>query len=339
MVSDRPLPDRCGARVTDKVGLEVQLDTDRMRPTASATGTDGNANGDDDADEAVADATRVASLTDDDIAAVRLHAPDSATTIDGPPNYKSIREYLWDDYELTHGAIPAGGPVREELTATDDGALSIVDDLGAPSMQTGDVVDADADTHVWVELAEHVEKVTNARSELQGFCERYPMNDPDTERCYNHKGGGAPEGNTNAMTHGLYAQRTNFYQSLDESDQEFVEAMADSWIKQAPFDRDNIGKVDQVYRIAIDQLRAWSGVDEFVEGSTPQGLVTDQEVFDGEEVHEVTQEHPANLPYSRLDNDIQSKLKDLGIYGDDPESKQADATESLAQMLSGSSDN
>jgi len=329
MVTERPLPDRCGARVTDKVGLEVHLDSDAVGETGDAT-----------------------VLTDAVIDTVRLHAPDSATTIDGPPVYKEIREYLWDDYEVTHVAIKAGGSVREELaslesdptpateteTATPTATVTVADDLDAPSLQTGDVIEADADTHVWVTIADAVETVTNARAELQGFCERYPMNDPDTERCYNHQGGGAAEGNTNAMTHGLYAQRTNYYESLDDSDKEFVEAMADSWIEQAPFDRDNIGKVDQVYRIAIDQLRAWSGVDEFVDGDTPQGLVTDQEVFDGEEVHEVTQEHPANLPYSRLDNDIQGKLKDLGIYGDDPESKQADATESLAQMLSGSSD-
>jgi hypothetical protein len=48
-------------------------------------------------------------------------------------------------------------------------------------------------------------------------------------------------------------------------------------------------------------------------------------------------EHPVNLPLSRLDRDVSKRLKELGIY-DDPESEKADATKSLAEALSGSDD-
>jgi hypothetical protein len=104
------------------------------------------------------------------------------------------------------------------------------------------------------------------------------------------------------------------------------------------FDRENVAMVNELYRCGIDQLRAWEGVDEFVNNGSKDGLVTEQQIYDGEDVIEIEDEHPANLPYSRLDRDIQSKLKDLGIYGEDPESKKADATDSLARKLSGLSD-
>ena len=96
--------------------------------------------------------------------------------------------------------------------------------------------------------------------------------------------------------------------------------------------------VNELYRCAIDQVRAWMGIEEFVEDGEIDGIVKEQEIFDGEEVHEIEDEHPANLPYSRLDNDVRSKLKDMNIF-DSPEAQQADATESLAQKLSGLSDN
>lgn len=301
MASEKPLPDRCGARVVTKTGLEISL----------ANGT---------------------SITDETIAAVRLASADGQTTIDAPASYESVREYLWDDYTVTLVAVP--GTVDQPVGSD----IDCVETPDAPTSTTDNPVTHDKDTHTWLAIGPHVTGVTNHETELEGFCERYPMRDTDHGRCYVHQGSdGPPDGNTNAMTHGIYAQRTNFYQALDNEDKQFIEAMVDSWIEQAPFDRDNVGMVNDLYRCAIDQVRAWAGIDEFVEDGTIEGLVKEQEIFDGEEVHEIEDEHPANLPYSRLDNDVRSKLKDIGVY-DSPEQQQAEATESLAKKLSGLSD-
>lgn len=306
MASEKPLPDRCSAEVRDKVGLEITLD-----------------NG--------------AIISDSNIDAIKLEKQHAQTTtrVHSEPNYESVREYLWDDYETTAIAIP-GGLENAPIELTDD----IKHGVTEPDTTVGDIPEPSASTHVWLQLGDNIIDVTNRTSELVGYCERYPMRDEDHGRCYHHQGGGAPKGNTNGMRHGMYAQRTNFYQALSRDDQEYIEALVDSWIEQAPFDRDNVAMVNELYRCGVDQVRAWSGIDEFVDEETDEidGLVTEQTVFDGEEVHEVEEEHPANLPYSRLDRDIQSKLKDLGVYGESPEDKQASATESLAQKLSGLSD-
>ena len=176
--------------------------------------------------------------------------------------------------------------------------------------------------------------VTNARTDHQGYCLRYPM---DNGRCYVHGGvsGGAPEGNVNAMTHGLKARRSNYYQSLEDEDKAFVEAMVDSWLEDAPFDRNNVAKVTELYRIGIDQHRLWRATDEYVD----DGLVTERIIGTDEQGAPIyaDDENPVNMPYSRLDGDVYKKLKELGCL-DDPESQKAEAEMSLAKKLSGLDD-
>lgn len=176
--------------------------------------------------------------------------------------------------------------------------------------------------------------ITNERTDHQGYCMRYPM---DNGRCYVHGGvsGGAPEGNTNAMTHGLRARRSNYYEELEEEDRAFIEAMVDSWLDDAPFDRDNMAKVSELYRIAIDQLRLWKATDEYVDDGLVKEVTVDYDPEQGEITAE--DENPVNLPYSRLDRDLYSKLKDLDVLSDDDDDS-ADVTVSLAQKLSGEVD-
>lgn len=294
MPSDEPLPDRCGARVTDKVGLELSFE------------------------ETI--------VTDRVIEAVRLVDAESGAVIVGEPTYEAIRQYLWDDHEVTAIAVDV-----------DDIALDVptVPAVG-PDIRAGSPPRDDGLT--WVDVSDAVNGVTNARKDFQGYCERYPMDDDPNDRCYVHQGGGAPEGNVNGMKHGLYAQRTNFYEALPDADKRFVEAMVDSWLEMAPYNRDNVGMVNELYRVAIDQVRAWLGIDEYVEDGEVVGLTTEQYERDEEgNLREVVDEHPANMPYSRLDGDIRAKLKEHGIY-QSPDQQQADATESLAKKLSGLGD-
>lgn len=302
MVSDKPLPDRCGAKITDSVGIEVTID--------------------------VSDGEQMV-LTEETVAGLQFVLDDDI--VHGESVYKSVREYLWADHELTHLAL---SDHETALALADDDHETSETIPAEPSTTVGAIVD-DA---IWLDVAGIVENVTNSHSEHAGYCERYPMLDADHERCYDHQPGpGAPEGNTNALTHGLRAQRTNFYKQLPDEDKQFVEALVDSWIEQSPYDRDNVGVVNELYRTAIDQLRAWSAIDEYVEHGTYVGLVKEQDVeMDGEMIT-LEDEHPVNLPYSRLDRDIQSKLKDLNVY-ESPESEAADSTESLAQALSGLTD-
>lgn len=312
MVAETPTDGRCNAHVTDKVGLVVECR---------------NESGADSVDEFV--------ITDHDFDVVRLQSPDDLV-VECAPSYEHTRKFLWDDYELTHIAVPVGA---DGDRFADENGVSVVahEDMVGADTRSGSP-ETDLEDHQWLDVSEIVENVTNRDKELQGYCEKYPMKEEGTSVCYSHQGGGPAEGNTNAMTHGLYAQRTNFYQALGQEDKQFVEAMVDSWVNQAPFGRDNPGMVNTLYRVAIDQLRAWFAIDEFVdENGSLEGVTKVQEVeIDGEYV-ELEDEHPANMPYSRLSNDIRMELKDLGVY-DSPEQQQAEATSSLAQKLSGLAD-
>jgi len=329
MVSDTPRADRCAAHVVDKVGLELHIPSDRTDSGSDYT------------------------LTDHSIDIIRLVSASGEVAVDAVPNYEAVREYRWNDYTAFAVGIQAqtDSGADDDDTAPDPGEImppewpdeisattvGPPDDTASPDGSNERPLAHDADGLVWFDVDGLVETLKNERTEHQGYCERYEMDDSD--RCYVHQPGpGAPDPIENAIEHGLHAQRSNFYQVLDDQDQRFIEALVDSWLDQSPYDRDNVAVVNELYRCAIEQLRAWAGIDEFVEDGERTGLVTEQEIVDDGEMYEIEDEHPANLPYSRLDRDIQAKLKSLGVY-QDPDSKQAEATESLAQKLSGLADN
>lgn len=284
MPSDIPKDDRCAAKVTSKVGLEVH---------------------DDVLDQSFSD--------DDGMVAVVVTDGEHEQQVDP----------TWDD------VLPL---LRKEWNTS------------------AVVIQREDDDNIYrerVEIEDDDPYVTNRTNQLDGYCLRYPM---DNGRCYVHQGG-APEGNAFRMKHGLYTNRSKFVQWLEDTgrdeDRRFIEIMVDSWLDDAPFERDNTAKVNELYRAAVDQLRLWYAVDEFVdlddEPGTSEGeysgLVYEQVIGVGEDDQpiESVDENPINLPYSRLDRDVQKKLKNMGIY-DSPEKQDAEATQTLAEALSGGSE-
>lgn len=330
MASDQPLPDRCAARVTKKTGLEIVIGP-------------ADADADIDVDEVTL------TLDDRSLGAVRLES--DGIVIEAEPEYEEVRQFLWDDYEPTMFAVVVDGEESMELVEQYDNSDLLERLEDRPRVSAERVADGTAgspegdESVVWYTIGADGElsNVTNRDSLLKGFCERYPMRDSETGRCYSHKGGGAPEGNTNAMTHGGYAQRSNYYSALDEESREFIEALVGSWVDRAPFDYGDVGMMNDLYRCAIDVHRSTWARDEFVdENGEFKGVVIEQVVDVKEDeygnvVDTITaeEEHPANLPISRLERDITDKLVKLGVYDNDPESKSADAMESLAKQLSG----
>jgi hypothetical protein len=228
------------------------------------------------------------------------------------------------------GVILERGDVREEEEPVYDDHWEYVNN----GFKYAAVIieDDDGNEHE-VAIQDDDPRTIHADTEVDGYCERYGM---DNSRCYVHGGvtGGAPEGSVNAMTHGLRAQRSNYYNNLDDEDKAFVQRLAESWIDNAPFDRDNFAKVNEIFRIAVDQHRLWHAQQEF-----NKGLVTEQIIGQDEQGNpiQVDDENPANLPYDRLDRTTIRKLKELGCL-DDPDSQQADATESLADKFDKLSD-
>jgi hypothetical protein len=267
MVSDEPLPDRCGASVTNKVGLEVH---------------------DHELEEVFSSTDRLDSVV----------LERGAVRAEKEPEYEEVREYMSQGFSLAQVNL------RPSDADEDD-----------PRIVPIDVEDDDPDTR-------------NVDTEHEGYCERFPM---DNGRCYVHggAGAGAPEGNVNAMTHGLRAKRSNYYENLVPKEKAFIEAMADSWIDNAPFGKDNFAKVNEVYRLSVDQHRLWNAHDEFDKGLVYEQVIGQDE--EGEPI-EVEDENPVNLAYDRLDRTTIRKLKELGCL-DDPESQKAEQMESLADKF------
>jgi len=154
--------------------------------------------------------------------------------------------------------------------------------------------------------------------------------DHDYGPCKHHGGAstGAPENNGNAEKHGLKSDRGKWFERHREEAEPLVRALVESYLKDAPFGWESTAKVDQLTEVAIDQARLrhsneW--LDEFLTEQTVD--VTEN----GEEITKL-EENPAHMPRDRIKRTNAKLLKELGIL-DDPDSAQADATATLAEVL------
>jgi len=177
---------------------------------------------------------------------------------------------------------------------------------------------------------------TNNRGEPCGLDAGWGT-DNDTGPCKFHGGagggvgdpGGAPEANGNAETHGLTADREKWFERHREDAEPLVRAIVESYVEDAPFGFENTAKVDMLTEVAIDQVRLRESNEHLDEFLTEQVVDTTPE---GVPIKRV-EEHPGHMPRARIKRDNIRILKELGIL-DDPDSKQADAVDSLVTALS-----
>jgi len=154
--------------------------------------------------------------------------------------------------------------------------------------------------------------------------------DNDSGPCKFHGGAsdGAPEGNGNAETHGLRSDREKWFKRHREDASPLVKALVESYVDDAPFGFESTAKVDQLCEVAIDQARlrhANEYLDEFL---TEQVVGVSES---GEPIVEL-EENPAHMPRDRIKRTNAKILKDLGVM-DDPDSAQASATATLAEVI------
>jgi hypothetical protein len=229
--------------------------------------------------------------TDDEIDSVVFER--GAVRTEQPPNYHEIYKYFKHSYNVV-----------------------------AIELDNGETVEPD----------DHSPDFDWTRTDFIGYCERYPVKSENRDVCPVHGGGkgtGAEEGNTNRIEHGLYAKRSNYYKQLDDATKQTIEVLVDDWIDDMDFDRSHRPKLNELYRIAVDQVRQWDSLEEYVD----TGMVTDQVVGqddDGEPVY-AEDENPINLPYDRLDRTMYQKLKRLGGLGDDDDGTEVNV--SLSQKF------
>lgn len=166
-------------------------------------------------------------------------------------------------------------------------------------------------------------------------CGAYPVEGSD--KCRMHGGsstgpktdGGKETVSSNAITHGATADPHNLYGTLEEEDKKWVDALTNSYIEESTYSHDS----PQAERIETTVIMVWqerSGRAQLIK----EGLEREQVV--GVTEHgavKATDSHHLNSVVSSLNSDIRMNLKDLGLI-DDPDSKQAEATRSIAEILS-----
>ncbi|WP_135535386.1 hypothetical protein [Halostella pelagica] len=152
-------------------------------------------------------------------------------------------------------------------------------------------------------------------------------------------GGGAPEDNTNAVTHGAYADHNSYYQDvLDDEMQSFVDDVFDDYLEEY---RDlhgepPLGIESELFRISVTHAKD-IGLDRWAD-EKPEELESGHPLVDketrqksvGDEIVEERKyrESVVTQAQKKLSIDRRQWLKDLGLL-EDPESQKADALGSL----------
>lgn len=165
-----------------------------------------------------------------------------------------------------------------------------------------------------------------------GVCTRTPTQIDN--RCAYHSNSsenemGGEDWNPN-YKHGLYKDRGGYYKGLPDSDQEFIDAVADDLINKSKFEKSDISALEKCRQVAID-LHQRRRADEFIH---KKGMTQTNEVGFHEEygVMEEEKENVLFVTKDRLSRESRMMMKDLGIF--DQDSKTEEAAESLIESLS-----
>lgn len=140
--------------------------------------------------------------------------------------------------------------------------------------------------------------------------------------------GGAPDPGKNREEHGLTADPQAWFERHREDVEPIVQSLVASYVEDAPFGFDATAKVDKLTEVAIDQVRLRQSNDHLDEFLTEQVVDVDE---DGSPIVEL-EANPGHLPRDRIKRSNLRVLRELGIL-DDPDSQQAEATATLAEVL------
>ena len=135
--------------------------------------------------------------------------------------------------------------------------------------------------------------------------------------------GGAPEGNDNAVTHGLYADKQKMFERLDEEERRLVVEVATDLLDKF---EGEVGAYERyaIRNVALDVLKRLRANDYILE----EDLIRDED----ESAERV------NMAYSRLVRDTTSELEKLGLLEEGPELRKAEAQEGWMAKLSEAQD-
>lgn len=165
-----------------------------------------------------------------------------------------------------------------------------------------------------------------------GFCTRSPSQ-PDG-RCgfhseINQYGTGT---NNNNFKHGLFGNRSGYYETLPEKDQRFIDAVADELIEKSYYEKSDLSMMEKCREVAIS-MHQRRRADEYIAN---KGMTMENEVGFHEQYGPITEEKENVLfiTKDRLDRETRLTMKDMGILDDDHADDEGGSSESLIEKLS-----
>lgn len=152
---------------------------------------------------------------------------------------------------------------------------------------------------------------------------------PD-ERCKQHTVYETDDWSPN-YRHGLYMDRSGYYENLPKLDQEWIDSTVQSFVEQSPWSPDNLGNLSKLREAVIDMHKK-RRADEYIH---EKGMAQTQTDGFHEEYGAIEneQENVLHITASRLSKDSLRVLKDLNCLPDEEEND-SDASESLIEELS-----
>jgi hypothetical protein len=174
---------------------------------------------------------------------------------------------------------------------------------------------------------------TNRNGEPCGHPEGWGT-DFDDGPCKFHRGtspdGSSHEANGHAETYSLHSEPGAYYARQSDSEQERIDAWAESWARRAGYGGLGFDKLFHTHAVKLHQVEA---ADEYIANEGPIVTRLVDRTESGEPITR-DEENPAFLLQSRALKDVVRFLKDVGAL-DDPDSERAAATKNLAEALTG----
>jgi len=162
-------------------------------------------------------------------------------------------------------------------------------------------------------------------------CNAWATKQSGRKQCRNHGGEstGPPQGNQNAMAHGLKSDPVKLLEHLRQTDEKayaWIQDKFESYLKAAPFQRES-AHADQLLQICVREYSIWKASQIQVNN----GILTTEKKVAGDGVIVADVENPASKSLDRMERTVVKRLEKLGVMPS-PEQQKADNMEGLAEM-------
>lgn len=165
-------------------------------------------------------------------------------------------------------------------------------------------------------------------SEKQQLKERHEFAEGNTEAS-KHSAGGAPEGNSNSLKHGVYATPSNLTEHLSDDELEWIQEIVDGYLERAAFDA-NDPRAERLVMVAVKLYQEWAAENQMLK----EGLSEDTTIGVNKQGEPIVNKdsHHLRRASNQLSKESRLLLRELGLLNP-PEQQQAEAQESVAQAF------